>query len=108
MNNIISFPGRPTVYTTIARFRPPTRLGRPTECGNIEGDANSVLAGTLTAAKLGVKVEHVEADLRSYDRRIPEEVNKVSADHYSDLLFAPTMKPSQIPLGEESTEDRFL
>lgn len=54
------------------------------------GDVNSTLAGALTAAKLNVKVCHIEAGLRSYDKSMPEEVNRVLTDHISDLLFCPT------------------
>jgi len=54
------------------------------------GDTNAVLAATLAGAKRDTLVGHIEAGLRSYDRSMPEEVNRVVADHLSELLFAPT------------------
>ncbi|OYT28651.1 UDP-N-acetylglucosamine 2-epimerase (non-hydrolyzing) [Thermoplasmatales archaeon ex4572_165] len=73
-----------------------------------QGDTNTVLAGILAASKQNIKTGHVEAGLRSYDRRMPEEKNRIICDTLSDYLFVPTRVQKEILLGEGIPENRIF
>ena len=73
-----------------------------------QGDTNTVLAGILAAAKQNMKTGHVEAGLRSYDRRMPEEKNRIICDVLSDYLFAPTHVQQKILLDEGIPKERIF
>jgi len=73
----------------------------------VQGDTNTVIAGALAAAKLHIKVGHIEAGLRSYFREMPEELNRLVADVLSDFLFVPTKNSEKILLGEGYSKEKI-
>ncbi len=73
----------------------------------VVGDVNSTLACTLVSAKLGIKVAHVEAGLRSFDRTMPEEINRLVTDQIADLLFTPSADGDQNLLREGIAPERI-
>lgn len=73
----------------------------------VYGDVNSTVAATLVCAKLGIPVAHVEAGLRSFDRTMPEEINRLVTDQLADLLFTPSKDGNENLLGEGVSPDRI-
>ena len=78
------------------------------DCVIVQGDTNSTLAGAIAANKRGIKVAHVEAGLRSYDRNMPEEINRIITDSISDYLFPVTKVQENILVKENISKEKIF
>jgi UDP-N-acetylglucosamine 2-epimerase (non-hydrolysing) len=83
-------------------------LERKPDVALVQGDTNTVLAGSIAGSKIKIKIGHVEAGLRSYDRNMPEEINRVIADHVADYCFAPTTTEEKILLAEAISKEKIF
>src|SRR3989442_2393842 len=90
----------------MARFEPICEAAAP-EVVLVYGDVNSTAAAALVAAKLGIAVGHVEAGLRSRDRTMPEEINRVVTDHVARPLFAPSREAAGNLCRERPSPERI-
>lgn len=95
------------ISTILSRIEP-MLCDDPPDVVLVEGDTNSVVGVALAARTLGIPVGHVEAGLRSYDRAMPEELNRILVDHISDVCFAPTDVAVRILTGEGIAPERVV
>jgi UDP-N-acetylglucosamine 2-epimerase (non-hydrolysing) len=95
------------VARVMERFEPVLEQQQP-DFVVVYGDVNSTVAAALVASKLGVRVAHVEAGLRSYDRRMPEEINRIVTDRLADLLLAPSRDAVDTLRSEGEPDDEIV
>jgi UDP-N-acetylglucosamine 2-epimerase (non-hydrolysing) len=85
----------------------PVLIGQQPEWVVVYGDVNSTMAAALVASKLGIRVAHVEAGLRSFDRTMPEEINRIVTDRLSDLLLTPSRDADAQLRAEGEAEEKI-
>ena len=85
----------------------PVLLGRRPDWVLVYGDVNSTVAAALVASKLGIRVAHVEAGLRSYDRSMPEEINRIVTDRLANLLLTPSRDASETLRSEGEPDEEI-
>ena len=94
--------------TIMMKFEQILQQARPPSCVIVYGDVNSTMACALVCAKLGIMIAHIEAGLRSFDRTMPEEINRVLTDHVSDILFTTEESASKNLLSEGIPDTRVF
>src|SRR2546422_8011378 len=93
-----------TRSASFATMREVATVAKEADLVIIHGDTNTTVAGALLARRLDRPLAHVEAGIRSFDKTMPEEVNRIIADHLSNLLFAPTAASRENQRRENVTE----